>query len=284
MCFNYGLWQLMQAGATAHTQYSSTKMKNKPMVEYFFGDWFRTHNISGCVQYNETFHETCRGHPGSCAVRNFGMAMASDRGLNIVMFRQLFEAQEHVRKTLGYAWPGVDRSALTVSLHIRRDDILQPRYQNRAVPNFVYMSLLNRVIPALQQKFGNVVPIHVVVNAQGSPNASAIIDYDKNYSDFKAALKHHKVVVSTGPDDPLQAFSVICNSHVALLSGSSFSATAIILCKKPLFIGPSLGKATSCSSNALIWNKNRSVGEEELTSYIHHVVGRHRRAGYSGWR
>ena len=256
-------------------------MKNTKMVEYFFGDRFKTHNISGCVQYNETFHETCRGHPGSCAVRNFGMAMASDRGLNIVMFQQLFEAQERVRKTLGYAWP-VDRSTLTVTLHIRRGDILQPRYQNRAIPNSVYISLLNRVIPALQQKFGNLAPIHVVVSAQGSPNTSAIIDYDKNYTNFKAALKHHKVVVSIAPNDPLQAFSVLCNSHVALLSGSSFSATAIILCKKPLFIGPSLGKATSCSSNALTWNKNRSVGEEELTSYIQHVVGRWRRAGYSG--
>ena len=266
-------------GVTLHTVYYTEPPKrlHPHMIDFFFGQQFNATLPADCEK--RTFRnlkdvsaaiaaqrQQCkrgpRPRPVYLELWNF---VQTHSQFNYHMFRQAFEAQARVRRALPLPWaprpPG-----LRIAVHLRRGDIMQPKYISRALPNRHYVDLLNRIIPLLREKLRD--PVTVLVNVQHMLNLTSVLDRDGNYTDFAGPVRarHANVRFELGPADPLAAFETLCSADVAILSNSGFSFLAMIMCRRPIFMS-TMGDQAQCRPTAYNLRTAADFDDDTFVSY-----------------
>ena len=265
MCFNHMLTVAAQFNLTLHGTWGSDEIFG-PLVhrevpaectEEVIANWDA---LPDAVARHRAECDKLRPPPPRCVVLRVETPFTPvELGLNHVMLRRLYTLPETVQaRAFVHAWQPdnmPDRSRLTVSVHIRRGDVLDAAWYTRQVPNRAFINVLHDLLPVLKP-FAQGSPIHVVLHVQGTDTPTNVPDMimdagEEPNNNFEKMLHMHEVDVTIGTTGDLDTFAQMCEADVLITSKSGFSHSAGTVCERPVILAVPMWHSYLCYPNAL---------------------------------
>lgn len=265
--------------------------------QYFFGESFNAavspfracpvtvvHNEKALREVVQEAKNSCyRGAPVCKVFRTEELMGPSEAGLNVGMFRKMFELHEpmrlksrhDVRSKFLSPWRPADSAVgkkycIAIAVHIRRGDLLKyiggntRKAEQRFVPGAAYITLLRKFVGTLLRMFGSTPALRVILLCEGMRFDLQVQELDGSYADFAHIFRAEHVEVLAGPDGDVETFDIMCNADILVTSTSGFSHLSAVLCKKPVVLAIPFWHSFDCVPNALVCNVSRSVIKARL--------------------
>lgn len=289
MSFNHVVVLAAKLSLTLRSHYQTTGhgMSLTGTRQFFFGNLFWAaippnwvcqvevvESEKSLVKVVQQSRNSCSRGTSICRIFRLSRAPnPSEAGLNVGMYRKLFDSQRPVRvkhfllKRLQFLRPRSPADSIigkqhciTIAVHIRRGDIAaRPRYRTRWIAGTTYLSLLRLLVDRLSQMFGSSLLLRVILFCEGLRNRSQVPEADGSYTDFARGLQTYHVQLLPSPRDGLESFDLMCNSDVLVTAPSGFGHLSALLCNIPIVLAVPFWLSYKCVPTALLCNVNRST-------------------------